>query len=41
MLREGAGAAKFVAIDGYPNEQWEEVARESAKLASIAARSSK
>jgi uncharacterized protein (DUF1330 family) len=33
MFRQGAGAAKFVAIDGYPIEQWEESVRESARLA--------
>ena len=33
ILREGAGTARFVAIDGYPIEQWEESVRESAKLA--------
>ena len=32
-LREGAGAARFVAIDGYPSEQWEKSVQESAKLA--------
>jgi uncharacterized protein (DUF1330 family) len=31
-LREGGGSAKFVAIDGYPLEKWEESTRESAKL---------
>ena len=31
-LREGAGTARFVAIDGYPIEQWDAVARESAAL---------
>ena len=31
-LRDGAGEAKFVVVDGYPIEQWEEVARESAGL---------
>lgn len=31
-LREGAGSAKFVAIEGYPVERWEEAARESARL---------
>jgi uncharacterized protein (DUF1330 family) len=29
-LREGGGAAKFIAIDGYPIEAWETAARESA-----------
>ena len=31
-LREGGGTARFVAIDGYPLEQWEQVARDSAAL---------
>ena len=33
ILREGGGAAKFVVIDGYPIEKWEESVRESNKLA--------
>jgi len=35
-LRDGAGDAKFVAVDGYPIERWEEIARESARLVSDA-----
>ena len=31
-LRQGAGSAKLVAIDGYPMEQWLESAAESDKL---------
>ena len=31
-LREGAGIAKLVAIDGCPVEKWEEMFQESAKL---------
>jgi uncharacterized protein (DUF1330 family) len=31
-LREGGGEAQFVAVDGYPSEEWERVARESAAL---------
>jgi uncharacterized protein (DUF1330 family) len=31
-LRDGAGAAKFVAIDGYSIEQWQESVRESETL---------
>jgi len=32
-IREGGGEAQFVAIDGYPLEQWEAAVRESVKLA--------
>lgn len=32
-LREGAGAAQFLAIDGYPVEDWTKSAAESARLA--------
>jgi uncharacterized protein (DUF1330 family) len=31
-LRDGAGAAQFVAIDGYPIEEWRKTAAESAGL---------
>ena len=31
-LREGAGIVKLVAIDGYPTEQWEAAAKESARF---------
>jgi uncharacterized protein (DUF1330 family) len=31
-LREGAGGAKLVAIDGYPLEKWQESVAESEKL---------
>lgn len=31
-FREGAGSAQFVAIDGYPVEEWEKAARESTEL---------
>lgn len=31
-LREGGGTAQFVAIDGYPIEDWRKAASESAKL---------
>jgi uncharacterized protein (DUF1330 family) len=31
-LRDGAGAAQFVAIDGYPVEEWTKAAAESARL---------
>ena len=31
-LREGGGEAQFVALDGYPAEEWEAAARESADL---------
>ncbi len=31
-IREGGGEAQFVAIDGYPAEEWEKAARESADL---------
>ena len=32
-LREGGGAARFVAIEGYPLEQWQAALRESEALA--------
>ncbi len=32
-LREGAGEARFVVVDGYPIEQWEASVRESSELA--------
>lgn len=32
-LRDGAGFAKFVAIDGYPVEQWNAAFEQSARLA--------
>ena len=31
-LREGGGEAQFVAVDGYPAEEWDKAARESADL---------
>lgn len=31
-MRDGAGAAKFVAIEGYSMEAWEYAANESASL---------
>ena len=31
-LRAGGGDAKFVAVEGYPIEQWETVVRESSAL---------
>jgi uncharacterized protein (DUF1330 family) len=31
-LRAGGGEAQFVAVEGYPAEEWEEAARESASL---------
>jgi len=31
-LRDGGGTAQFVAIDGYPLEEWNKAAAESAKL---------
>jgi hypothetical protein len=31
-LRAGGGEAQFVAIEGYPAEEWEKAARESANL---------
>ena len=31
-LREGGGVAKFVAIDGYSAEDWQQSAQESSKL---------
>ncbi len=31
-LREGGGEAQFVAVEGYPAEEWEKAARESADL---------
>ena len=31
-LREGGGEAQFVALDGYPAEEWEKDARASASL---------
>jgi uncharacterized protein (DUF1330 family) len=31
-LREGGGTAQFVAIDGFPVEQWEQALAESSKL---------
>jgi len=31
-LREGAGSAQFVAIDGYPIEEWNKAAADSARL---------
>ena len=31
-LREGGGEAQFVVLDGYPAEDWEAAARESADL---------
>ena len=31
-LREGAGAAQFVAIEGYPLAEWDRVVQESAAL---------
>lgn len=31
-LREGSGSAKFVLVDGYPDEKWREAADESGRL---------
>lgn len=35
-LRDGAGEARFVAIEGYPIERWEEAVRESVRFAPAA-----
>ena len=36
-FRAGSGEAHLVAVDGYPGEEWEKAARESAKLSVLVA----
>ncbi|MFN0121339.1 MAG: DUF1330 domain-containing protein [Blastocatellia bacterium] len=31
-LRDGAGTGKFMAVDGYPEEEWREMVRQSSRL---------